>query len=323
LSHFGISLYQLGWVQRRKTEAAKSIADLHKEVEKEEEAAKTSRRSSINSQPTLRRASSLAVAAAPTIDEDGFMQIQRGSMKKTSGSNKNSSPPSILPVKPKTQILRRASSQPVGMNYLNSDSANDLTTKASATPSLPSIMSLPHHELEVPSPQECADKMKKILKEYFVGGDMANAVLSIHELVNVGTDGSIDRGAEMITAGILMVMEMKEGDVKKFLSVLDSCLKQSKIESQAVVQGLNEPLEFLNDIEIDAPLAGGLLALIISELMKWNIIELEFLLSAPEPFRMEGKPSAFGRKVLEKRGGDPTDVELLVLDKLKINEGNI
>lgn len=307
-----------GWVQRRKTEAAKSIADLHKELKKEEEESKTNnRRASTNSQPGLRRASSLAAAATmSTTDEEGFTPIRKASVKKV-GSNKNFNPRNSLPGKPKAQELRRASSQPVGMDHVasqpSSKSRDVYNNKASAP------LLLPNNASPL-SPEACADKMKKVLREYFVGGDTADAVLTVREMVNVGTDGSIDRGAKIVEAGSLMVMEMKEGDVNKFLTVMDSCIKESIIESQAVAQGLNDPLECLSDIEIDAPLAGGHLALIVSEFMKWDAIPFDFLLSAPEYFRTDGKPAVFGIKALKKRGGDPSDGELNVIEKLMTDE---
>jgi hypothetical protein len=209
------------------------------------------------------------------------------------------------------------------MDSMGIESTNTPINKASAIPSLPSIISSSHQEqIPILSPEKCGDKMKTILKEYFIGGDKANAVLSVHEMVIVGTDGSLDRGSQAVATGILMVMEMKEGEVQKFLTVMESCMNESKIERQAIVQGLNEPLELLSDIEIDAPIAGSLLALIISQFLKWNIMDFDFLLSAPEAFLTDGNPSVFGRKVLEKRGGVPTDVELGVLDKLDKKETN-
>jgi MA3 domain len=205
------------------------------------------------------------------------------------------------------------------MNYMDAQSPatfKELSSKASAAPSLPSIS----HEQGFLSPDECSKKMKKVLKEYFVGGDTADAVLSTQEMVNVGTEGSVERGAKAVEGGILMVMEMKEADVKKFLTLMESCVKDNKIESQAIVQGLNDPLEFLTDIEIDAPLAGSHLALIISHFLKWDVVGLGLLLSAPEYFRTDGKPAAFAIKILKKRGGDPTDEELHIIEQLMTDE---
>jgi len=317
-----LELKDRGWVQRRKTETAKSIADLHKELAKEEEAAKMNRRASSSSQINLRRSSSMA-AAPPTTDEDGFVQIRRGSMKKVgsrqSFTNDQSTP--SVPARPKAQELRRAVSTPVGMSadYPASPAkTKDISSKSSTVPSLPSIVSPPTPK--ICTPDECASKAKSILKEYFVGGDTADAVLSVEELVHAGTDGSIDRGAKVIESGVLMVMEMKELEVKKFLTVMESCVKDSKIENKSIINGLNDPLEFLSDIEIDAPLSRKHLALILSEFMKWNAIDFELLKDAPEYFRTEGKAAAFAISILKNRGGEPSESEMETVSYLMTDE---
>jgi hypothetical protein len=115
-------------------------------------------------------------------------------------------------------------------------------------------------------------------------------------------------------------MEMKETDVKKFLTLMESCIAESKIENRSIVTGLNDPLELLRDIEIDAPLARSHLALIISELMKWGAIELSMLKDAPEYFRTDGKPAAFAVKILKTRGTDPTNAELDIVGSLMSEE---
>ncbi|KAL3916581.1 MAG: hypothetical protein SGILL_005111 [Bacillariaceae sp.] len=312
-----LELRERGWIQRRKTETAKSIADLHKELAKEEKQAKMNKRASSTSQSNLRRSTSLAAAAAASTDEEGFTQIRRGSMKKV--GSKNFSPPSPMPGKPTAQNLRRSSSQPVGMDYTATPSpslSKTIFSKAGDAPAMPSIASKPKSVTVTLSPDECGNKMKNILKEYFIGGDTADAALSVHELVQVGVDGSVDRGAKMIEAGCLLVMEMKETEVKKFLTVLESCVKESKIENEAVAKGLNDPLEFLSDIEIDAPLAGSHLASIAAELLKWNAIDFGFLNDTPEYFRTDGKPALFAIKVLKKRGDEPLDTEMAVISSL-------
>lgn len=160
------------------------------------------------------------------------------------------------------------------------------------------------------------------MKEYFVGGDTADAVLSVHEMIQVGTKGSVDRGAKAIEGVVLMVMEMKETNVKQMLTVLESCVKDSKIEKEALVQGLNDPLEFLRDIQIDAPLASSHLSLITAELINWNAISLEFLLGAPQFFRSDGKAAAFAIEILKKKNGDgPSDDDLVVVERL-MTEGD-
>ena len=308
----------IGWVKRRKEETAKRIDEIHKDVAKEEAAAaansKMNRRAS--SSQNLRRSSSMA--SAPVVDEDGFVSIpSRGSMNR-SGSRPNMvAPPSSMPGKPNPKAMRRSQSQPVGMHVDGTGSPvkQKSVSTASNLPAVPSSMPTTH-EAEYKSPAECAGKAKSILKEYFVGGDTADAVLSFDELVCAGKEGSIERGAKVFESGALLVMEMKETDVKKFLTVLESCIESSKIEKESVIKGLNDPLEFLGDIEIDAPLAGNHLALIVASCMNKNACSLDLLNDGPEYFKTGGKAATFAAKVLRARGGEASEGELEIIESL-------
>ena len=83
------------------------------------------------------------------------------------------------------------------------------------------------------------------------------------------------------------------------------------------MQGLNDPIEFLSDIEIDAPLAGTHLAKCVAEFIKLGALQLDFLNSAPDYFKTDGKPAAFAVKVLKAKGGEgPSDSELEVVGGL-------
>ncbi len=308
-------------------ETAKSIADLHKELAKEEKNQRRNSSMSIStSQSNLRRSTSLAAAASSVVDDDGFMEISRATMKKV--GSKHNIPTGLadtvpgIPSKPKGQKMRRAQSTPAAMSSSftigtpsstpikqKKVSTNNMTTAPSLPPAFPPVVK------NVMSIDQCQSKMKSILKEYFVGGDTADAVLSVHEMIQVGAEGSIERGAKAFETGVLMVMEMKEGNVNQFLTVLESCIKDSKIEKAALVQGFNDPLEFLRDIQIDAPLAASHLSLIVARLIAWNAISFDFLLNSPEFFKTDGKPAAFAIEILKKKG-DPSDDELSVVEGL-------
>ncbi len=314
-----------GWVQRRKIETAKSIADLHKELAKEEKNQRRNSSMSIStSQSNLRRSSSLAAAASSAVDDDGFMEISRATMKKV-GSKQNIPAGMVdtipgIPSKTKGQKMRRAQSTPAAMSSsftIGTPSSTPIKVKNISTNNMATAPSLPaaFPSKNVMSVDNCQSKMKSILKEYFVGGDTADAVLSVHEMIQVGIEGSIERGAKAFETGVLMVMEMKEGNVKQFLTVLESCIKESKIEKEALIQGLNDPLEFLRDIQIDAPLAASHLSLIVAKLLDWNAISFDFLLGSPEFFRTDGKPAVFSVEILKKKG-DPSDEELRVVEGL-------
>lgn len=169
---------------------------------------------------------------------------------------------------------------------------------------------------EFPSAEECSDKTQKILKEYFVGGDTDDAVLSIDEMVGFGHDGSIDRGAKVVEGGTLLVLEMKEEDVAKFLTVLLRCMKENKIQRKSVITGMNDPLEFLGDIEIDAPLARKHLVRIVAELIKEKAVDIDFLLESPQYFRDEGKAASFAAMVLKATGEEITDADVSIVEQL-------
>lgn len=310
-----LELRKRDWIKRRKEETARTLEQIHKEVLREEAAAaKNSRRPSSNA--NLRRSSSLAATA--TVDEEGFVQIQRGSVKV--GGKQVTGPPPLLPGKPNQKDMRRSQSQPFNMSgsFTIGDSCS-YKTKTVATTSntnVDGMSALPITQEKVLSPEECASKTKRILKEYFVSRDMADAVLSVDELVDAGSEGSIERGAKVVEAGTFLVMEMKAAEVRHFLTVLESCLDGSKIETQSLKIGLNDPLEFLGDIEIDAPLAGNHLAIIVASCMRRNAFTLDMLKEAPEYFRMGGKAAAFAVKVLRTRGDAPSDGELEIVDSL-------
>mmetsp|Transcript_16996 Transcript_16996/g.39227 ORF Transcript_16996/g.39227 Transcript_16996/m.39227 type:complete len:801 (-) Transcript_16996:638-3040(-) len=324
-----LELKDRGWIQRRKLETAKSIADLHKELAKEEKNQRRHSSLSIStSQSNLKRSTSLA-AAAPSMDNDGFMEISRTTMKKV-GSKHNipggiETVPSILS-KPKGQKMRRAQSTPASMFTsftigtpsstpikLKNLSNNNIRT----APSLP--LTIPLESRNMLSIEDCEKKTKSILKEYFVGCDTADAVLSVHEMIQVGSEGSIERGAKVVETGVLMVMEMKEENVKQLLTVLESCVKDSKIEKEAIIKGLNDPIEFLRDIQIDAPLAANHLSLIVATLIDWHAISLDFLLDTPDFFKIEGKSADFAIQVLKRRS-DPSSEELSVVESLMTDD---
>ena len=257
----------------------------------------------------LRRSTSLA--STPTVDDDGFTQISRGSMRKVNSKLELVSESELFDdddessSRPKSAALRRSQSQPAGFTVPSSAPVNKEN---------------PPKVKEMVSPDECSKKIKTIMKEYFIGGDTADSVLSVDELVQVGKEGSVDRGAKVVEGGVLLVMEMKEADVQKFLSVMGQCVQENKLEKESILKGLNDPLEFLSDIEIDAPLAGTHLAIIVSECIKFGALNLAFLKNAPEYFLSDGKPAEFAIKVLKKKGEDPSDEEMKLVGELMTDD---
>ena len=231
----------------------------------------------------------------PVVDDDGFTQVARTSSSSISSIGAGSSlAMAAAGKKPTSGSMRRAVSLP--------------STQQEEKPAAPTK--------SFPSPDDCSDMSKKLLKEYFIGGDTDDALLSIDEMVGFGHDGSIERGAKVIEGGTLLVLEMKDEEVNKFLTLLLRCLKENKIQRMSIGVGMNDPLEFLGDIEIDAPLARAHLVKIIAELIKEQHVGLDFLLESPEYFREEGKAGSFAAKVQKATGGEITDADADIIEKL-------
>jgi hypothetical protein len=234
----------------------------------------------------------------PVVDQDGFTQVARAS---SSSSLTGSSLAMAAVGKKPAGTLRRAVSLPA------TKQAAEKKEEAAPTKTFPSA-------------DECSDKSQKILKEYFIGGDTDEAVLSIDEIVGFGHDGSIERGAKVIEGGALLVMEMKAEEVDKFVTVLLRCLKENKIQRKSVAMGMSDPLEFLGDIEIDAPLARTHLVNIVAALLKEKAVHLDFLLQSPEYFRDEGKAASFAAKVLKAVDEEILDADVEIIEKLMTDD---
>lgn len=304
-------------MHRRQQEKPKTIAEIHKEVQDEEHEARMRSFSDDRSFGSRRRAnSSDDVTPSPqyrskpqrNVDVDGFVEVplpKRTSIVRRAVSDVEVSEiynkPSALGAKP-TPIPKSPASR-----------STTVMTQIDASNATPKIV-------EYPDPQDCKEKTKTIMKEYFVGGDTTEAITAIDELVGAGRDnedhGSVERGAAVIESGVLLVMEMKQQEVQKFLAVIKRCLQKKKLEKESIPLGLNDPLEFLSDIEIDAPLARSLLTSIVAYWVRQEALSLNFLLSAPEYFRTDGKPAEFAAGVLKVKGGDPTEEDISVVEQL-------
>ena len=324
-----LEMRQKGWVSRRKEETAKTLAQIHKEVAKEERA--SARKS--NSRGNLsksRHASSGDVRqldkaqAKPQVDADGFVSVAPHRSASMTALHKSQSKEgfhkrgSTVGLDDVQQRVKQGSKFAV-LNEKNNKkgSNNKLADKAQAPAENPT-----KSKVDYLSPDECGDKAKNILKEYFVGGDADDAVLSIHELVGIGDEGSVKRGTKVVESGVLKVLEMKQGEVDKFVSIYLRCAKEKKIECESFVLGLNDPLEFLNDVAIDAPLAVPHLACIVAEFVKADVIPFNFLLNTPAYFRSDQNAASFGAKVMKKIGGEATTSEdyIEVIGKLMTDD---
>lgn len=292
-----------------------------------------------SSSSSVSAATSSAPPPPPPPDEDGFVQVKSPKKERptprrnrSDGSNNSGEGASKGDGKAKSslQMAIASSTMPTGKAKKNrggavsnsnpiaeSETSSKNETTSNPVPGYPNpnpSAPLPQTPLiEYPELKECGERMKNMLKEYFVGGDTDDAVLTVDELVGVGNEGHLDRGAAVIESGVLFVMEMKEADVRKFLQVTTRCLKEGKISPECLQMGLSDPLEFLRDIEIDAPLATSLLAIIVAEWLEADLLSLDSLKSAPEYFLSDGRPAEFVASVLARLQRDVTDNEVQVL----------
>ena len=255
--------------------------------------------------------------STPKVDADGFVEVPQ----KSNGLGRSASM-SSLKQSPEWRQNSFGKSDSRSMPKRNSSGGafaafNDTSSRRSSTKSEKVEESLsrveekealaekaPEPLVTYKTPDECGEKAKNILKEYFVGGDTDDAVLSFDELIGAGAEGSVDRGAKVVESSILMVLEMKQVEVEKFLTIAQRCFSEKKLEAASLVNGLNEPLDLLSDIAIDAPLATSLMVTIVSQFIKAGAITFDFLLKAPEYFLSDGNAAQFGCKVLKKVGGD-------------------
>jgi len=249
----------------------------------------------------------------PSVDKDGFQSVSGGKGGPFSRSVSMGNMP---------RSSSRGSMSSPGKQFRSTKGAP--SGKFAALMESPSVESKspekvqkapPKAKSEHKSPSECGDKAKNYIKEYFVGGDADDAVLSFHELICIGEDGSVERGAKMVESAVLLVLEMKRENVDKLLTIILRLISEKKIDSKSLEKGLNDPLEFLSDITIDAPLAGDLLANIVASFVKSGAITLDFILNAPDYFRTDGKAAQFTAKVLKIMGeaavGDAANVDVV------------
>jgi translation initiation factor 4G len=318
-----IELKESGWVHRRPTEKARKISEIHNEVlEEEAAAAKASRRPS---KSNMNRSQSGGVLQ----QRSSFTSQQYPSTSSLASQSSSAPPPppdseGFTPVgKVKKSGLRRVQSEggaPASslQRAMATGGKSSRPSAAAPGPKAPKLQ-------EYLDPAECAKKMKSLLKEFFVGGDMAEAVLSMDELIGKGHEADTERGSAMVEAGVLMVMEGKEAEVEKMLKLFEGAAE--KIPSSSFVGGLKDPVLFLRDIEIDAPLAPNLLAMILADWFSKSYLPSmdEFWVKNKdlEEFREnagETRSAEFLRQIIRRRGGDLTVDDIEAVSQLMTDE---
>jgi len=341
-----IEMRDKGWVKRREEETAKTLDQVHWEVEMEERKAQSRRQSTSNRNDNrgLRRSTSMSqhMPNKPQqvfVDSDGFTTVMPTSRSSNNLMRSSSDATGNNPGK-----MRRAQSMNVmgsGMATNNfrilsntNSSSNNARNNSRAPPIRSKSMGLtptttvaktsspPSNTTQKPmSRKEVASTVQTILKEFFAVNDTDDALLSIEELINAAVDenGRENHKKLIVESSISFVLERKQEDVEKAIDLLlAATMKEpSLLRSPDFVAGLCDPLEFLSDIEIDAPRAAEYLALILFKLFEAKLVELESLLTgAPEYFLSDGKPAHLAGRVLLLNGTEITDGQLDLVEKL-------
>ena len=185
-----------GWVTRRQEESAKTLSQIHKEVAREERARRSLSTNTLRNaaKGNIRRGASSGDLDKKTaqVDKDGFVSVGSSSSKSVHRSASMTA-------------LQRSQSDGGWQKHSTARGGSTAVVKRAES----KLENVSESKL-YSSPEVCGEKAKCIVKEYFVGGDMDDAVLSIHELVGVGESGSVERGAKVIESAILVVLEMKQ-----------------------------------------------------------------------------------------------------------------
>lgn len=287
--------------QRHKEEKARTIEEIHKEVAMEK--VPRSQLERVRSAPD--RSKSLSFNKGHRRDRRRPQELDQSSIQ----SSTNAVPRSRVLTPPRA-MRRTVSDSLGGLQYKKSPKRAQ--AEVLARPRLPPVGSAPGTEF--PDPEKCKEKTKSILRDFFVGDDLSEAIFSIKEIVGGGTEGCISRGAAVVESGILMVMEMKEENVAKFKTIVERCLSEKVLDHSSIARGLREPIAFLRDIEIDAPRAGDFLADMIAA---WTVVSEGHPLSLKSIMLRQSelpeRAAEFSAQVLALRGVavSDDDVELI------------
>jgi hypothetical protein len=242
---------------RRKEEKIMTIEEIHQEIANEEAAARRVSR--------LRRSSSSDLKSL-SVSADGFRKVPITSRSISSGALLTRSNSSVSNTTTATPTL----SHPVGVRRVQSMTVvGEAAASKSNVPKLDTIMSPPTETISknTLSIRDLELKASKILKEYTIIGDLEDSLESIQELLDSTSSTDVEmKTAKLVEAFFLWVLEQKQETVDKLLTLLRVAHQRKIVTTNAFLQGLKDPLEFLSDIEIDAPLARTFLQTIVSAL---------------------------------------------------------
>jgi len=313
------------WVARRKEESAKTIAEIHMEAEGEMKPVLTSLQRS--SSDVLRRQSSYGAfeRPKPIVDADGYVEVQKapfGRSRSMINIPITSTTTSMTVTKPNNPVSsKHAATDMMKISQVTKSLTISDVKKVSNDVKVQFSTESKDFRSSQKSTHEYVIKARAMFKDYFRSGDVYDAVISFDELLR-GAEDFVARRVKITEISIMTVLEMRHDDVLKLLQFFSHCYYEGKIDTNSFKGGLAHPLEVLQDLTIDAPLAGRHMVTIVSELIRFQAITFDFLLNTPENFRMDGGAAKFGCDVVKTLGNGYVDSKLVldIIDKLMTDE---
>lgn len=275
-----IDLRRNRWVARREEAKATSLADVHKKAAQEEK--QKQRRAGA---PVLKHSQSYngtyqghantnGKPAQKKPDGEWETIPSRPKLAKARSSSRSSSrnPPKIA-----------AAGRPSSMR--SSSRSNSVTRPAAAAPA-PAM-----------EPKAFEAKVQSILKELFVLSDVKDAVVCVNELLK---DSKCD-ATLLVSACVNMGLEKGQAERSLIAQVLVQTYEtaDSLLKPEMVSKGISEVLEFLDDIEIDIPLAIPYTVQLLSPLVQARALSFAALLTNVQHLSANGKAATLLVGVLQ------------------------
>ena len=246
-----IEMRDNGWQVRREEEKAKTIDQIHKDIEREEKRGGRGGGNSSSSSSIAPRSSSIRSgqgdarkAKAGAVDGDGWATV--APVKGGGGRASSQRSPTG------GQKAEGSGPQASGFAALSQKSDGGGSAKA------PSM-----------SADEAGKAVVSGFKEFLTGGDAEELSRTVLECVG----GSKEHGAAVFRDAVLMLLEMKVEDAMQFESVLFS----APFTPAMIKNGFVDPVEFWADVAIDAPLAKTIMASFLNAGVKNGFVSKELI----------------------------------------------
>jgi len=268
-----IEMKEKGWQVRRKEEKAKTISEIHRDIQREEQRQGGKRSQAMSTQgnrgsnrPPM-GGGDYRKAAKPQVDGDGWATVNKPSAKaggRSGGSNQGG----------------KSTSSPKQSNSAGGFAA--LGGEGAATP------------VKAMSVEEAGKVGASALKEYYTSGDLVEAVSRFVE----GIGDTLDRGAAVVNKAMDLVLnEGKDTEAEKFIQVILAAHSKGALTEGMLAKGFLAALDFLYDVAIDAPLAPKHAKNIVLAVVEGTNLELTFLVDAGEDFKFDGNAVRFAELV--------------------------